>query len=137
MAATVQQVADGLADALNSNLQAMRAYSDQPDNITPPVAVAILDSVPTYHGAQQGGLPTYTMRVQMVVDHLDNREAFGRLNKLLSYDGADSVRVAIESDKTLGGVCQTLIVERAENIGQVEVGQVRYLAADVIVTVYA
>lgn len=137
MPATVQQVADGIADALNGAIQGMHAYGDQPDNITPPCAVAILDSVSTFHGAQQGGLPTYQMRVQVIVDNLDSRAAFRKLNDLASYDGSGSLRAAIEADTTLGGVCQTLIVERVENIGQVEVGQVRYLAADVIVTVYA
>lgn len=136
MAATVQDVADGIAAALNT-IDGLRAYGDQPDNITPPVAAVVLDSVPTFHGAQQGGLATYEMRVQVVVDHLDSRTAFQRLNAFASFDGDDSLRAAIEADKTLDGVCQTLIVQRVENIGQVEVGQVRYLAADVIVTVYA
>jgi len=136
MPATVQQAADGLAAALEA-IPAMRAWADQPDNITPPCAVVVLDGVPTYHGAQQGGLPTYEFRVQVIVDNLDNKSAFTRLNGLMSYDGADSVRAAIEADKTLGNVVQTTRVDRAENIGQVEQGQVRYLAVDIIVTVYA
>ena len=135
MTATVQQVAEGIACALQD--ADVRAYADQPDNITPPCAVVVLDSVPTFHGAQQAGLPTYSMRVQVVVDNLESRTAFTRLNEMMSFDGDRSVRRAIEADRTLDGVCQTLIVERVENIGQVEVGQVRYLAADVLVTVHA
>jgi hypothetical protein len=135
MAATVQEVADGLAEALR--VVYVRAHSDVPDNITPPTAILMLDGVPTYHGAEQGGLPTYTMRVQTVVDNLNNRAAFNTLNAYLSYDGDKSLRAALEADRTLGGVCQTLIVERAENIGELAVGDVRYLAADIIVTVYA
>jgi hypothetical protein len=59
------------------------------------------------------------------------------LDGYLSYAGATSIRAAIESDRTLGGVVQDLIVESADNISTLEANDATYLAIDFTVTVYA
>lgn len=140
MAATVQDAADGIVTRLQT-IHGLRAYSDIPENITPPLAVVVLDSVPTFHDALQGGLPTYQFRVQLIVDTLSSRLAFKALNAYASYSGADSIRAAIEGDTSLSSTVQTCVVTNVENIGEARFGEgstsVRYLAADFLVTVYA
>ena len=51
--------------------------------------------------------------------------------------GAQSVKLAIESDKTLGGNAYDVRVTEMTNIGTVILGEVIYLAADFAVIVYA
>lgn len=139
MAGTVQQAADGIVTRLQT-ITGLRVYPDIPDNITPPIVVVLLDSVPSFHDALQGGLPVYRFRLQLVVDTLSSRSAFTDLNAFASYSGDNSIRAAVEGDTTLGGVVQTCVVESVENVGEARYGDgqssVRYLAADFIVAVY-
>jgi hypothetical protein len=48
-----------------------------------------------------------------------------------------SVKLAIESDKSLGGKAFDVRVTEMSNIGTVSLGEISYLAADFTVTVYA
>jgi len=73
----------------------------------------------------------------VVVGRSAERTAQTLLDGYLSYKGATSIRQAIESDRTLGGVVQDLIVESADNISTLEANDATYLAIDFTVTVYA
>jgi hypothetical protein len=55
----------------------------------------------------------------------------------MNWDGAKSLRAAIEADRTLGGVCSDLIVTNAENLTNIDANDTLYLAVDFKVTVYA
>lgn len=136
MADEAQNAVDGIVEALDT-ITDLRPFDHVPDNFEPPAALVAVASVPDYHGAGQGGLPTYEVRATIVVANLDNGSAFTTMNSYLAYAGSLSVRAAIESDTTLGGRVSTCVVDRVENIGAIELGPVRYLAGDWIVTVYA
>jgi hypothetical protein len=84
-----------------------------------------------------GGLITHKFTVSVVVGRSAERTAQFLLDGYLSYKGATSIRQAIESDRTLGGVVQDLIVESANNISTLEANDATYLAIDFVVTVYA
>jgi len=72
-----------------------------------------------------------------VVGRTSDRAAQKSLYTFMSYSGASSIRAAIEADRSLGGVCQTLLVERADNIRMLSQGDATYLAVDFTVRVHA
>jgi hypothetical protein len=132
---TVSQIKTGLAANL-ATVSGLRAYAYQPDNVNTPFAWPLLDSI-QYNGAMGGGLITHRFTVSVVVGRSAERTAQTLLDGYLSYKGATSIRQAIESDRTLGGVVQDLIVESADNISTLEANDATYLAIDFVVTVYA
>ena len=132
---TVSQIKTGLAANL-ATVSGLRAYAYQPDNVNTPFAWPLLDSI-QYNGAMGGGLITHQFTVSVVVGRAAERTAQTLLDGYLSYAGANSIRAAIESDRTLGGVVQDLIVESANNISTLEANDATYLAIDFVVTVYA
>jgi hypothetical protein len=132
---TVSQIKAGLAANL-ATVSGLRAYSYQPDNVNTPFAWPLLESI-QYNGAMGGGLITHKFTVSVVVGRSAERTAQTLLDGYLSYKGATSIRQAIESDRTLGGVVQDLIVESANNISTLEANDTTYLAIDFVVTVYA
>jgi hypothetical protein len=132
---TVSQIKTGLAANL-ATVSGLRAYAYQPDNVNTPFAWPLLDSI-QYNGAMGGGLVTHKFTVSVVVGRSAERTAQSLLDGYLSYKGTTSIRQAIESDRTLGGVVQDLIVESANNISTLEANDATYLAIDFVVTVYA
>ena len=132
---TVSQIKTGLAANL-ATVSGLRAYAYQPDNVNTPFAWPLLDSI-QYNGAMGGGLITHKFTVSVVVGRSAERTAQTLLDGYLSYRGTTSIRQAIESDRTLGGVVQDLIVESANNISTLEANDATYLAIDFVVTVYA
>lgn len=130
MPQTVQTVIDAITVALN-DIPNVRAYPDIPDNITPTTIVVTLDRVPTYHGAQQDGCPIYRIKMTAIVDNLSNRTAYTTLNELASHTGARSVRATIDAITTITGVTDEL-----DNVGVVDVGDIRYLACDWYADIY-
>jgi hypothetical protein len=75
--------------------------------------------------------------VTVIVARTSDRAAYERMSEYVAPTGSRSVRAAIEADRTLGGVCQTLIVQRADNIRSVSQGDAEYLAVDFGLTVHA
>jgi hypothetical protein len=132
---TVSQIKTGLAANL-ATVSGLRAYAYQPDNVNTPFAWPLLDSI-QYNGAMGGGLITHQFTISVVVGRSAERTAQNLLDGYLSYKGATSIRQALESDRTLGGVVQDLIVESANNISTLEANDATYLAIDFVVTVYA
>jgi hypothetical protein len=132
---TVSQIKTGLAANL-ATVSGLRAYAYQPDNVNTPFAWPLLDSI-QYNGAMGGGLITHKFTVSVVVGRSAERTAQTLLDGYLSYKGSLSIRQALESDRTLGGVVQDLIVESANNISTLEANDATYLAIDFVVTVYA
>ena len=114
MATTITQIADGLKTRL-ATIPNLRTFSSQPENITPPIGYPILDQI-DYHRAFAGGDVVTNWSIVVIVGRYTDSRAFASLDGYLSYDGATSVRAAIEGDRTLGGVVQTLILDSAANV---------------------
>jgi hypothetical protein len=136
MPATISQVKDGLKTAINT-VSGLRAFDYQPDQVNPPFAWPTLDTI-TYHqtGMAAGGV-VMNFTVTLVVNRASERTAQDQLDQYMSWDGAKSLRAAIEADRTLGGVCDDLIVNGAENLTNIDANDTLYLAVDFKVVVYA
>lgn len=126
MPATVNQVATGLATALGT-ISGLRTYAYQPEQLNPPFAYPTLDRV-QYHRAFAGGDVVMDWTITVIVGRYTDRTAHSLLDSYLSYSGASSVRAAIEADRTLGGVCQTLILSDGASISALTQGDADFLA---------
>lgn len=128
MAASLAEIADGLETRL-ATITGLRVFDHVPDVFAPPCAFVFPDSV-EYWNAFSGGDPEHTYTVTVVTGRNSDRANQRSLYAYMAYDGASSVRAAIEADRTLGGVVQTLLVERADNVRMISQGEANYLAAD-------
>ena len=134
MSYSVTDIKTGIANAL-ATIPGLRAYAQQPDNINAPFAWPMLDSI-TYNGAMRGGLITNVFTVSVCVGRVAERTAQTALDGYLSYEGTTSVRAALESDRTLGGIVSNLLVESASNIATMDGNDAVYLMVDFRVMVY-
>lgn len=135
MPATVSQVADGIKTRL-ATITGLRTFSYQPDQVNPPVAFPILEQI-EYHGAMAGGNVRMRFNVMVIVGRYLDRVAHSNLDGYLSYDGATSLRAAIEGDRTLGGVCQTLIMDSGLSVGTLTVAEAEFLSVSFSLLVHA
>lgn len=135
MAGELSTIRKGLADAL-STVPRLRVAELVPEQVNPPLAVITRASV-DYSQAMSGGLTEWDMQVQLVAGRMADQQSQRQIDAWLSWDGQQSVRKAIEADRSLGGAVQTLIVTRADAMNSVQIGDSDYLAVTVNVTVWA
>jgi hypothetical protein len=89
-----------------------------------------------YDGSFQRGMTTYNFVITVLVGRVAEREAQRRLDAYVS-NGASSIKLAVEKDKTLNGKAFDVRVSEMTNIGAVLLGETTYLSADFTATVFA
>ena len=133
--ASITNIRNGIVTNLG-NISGLRAVAEVPDNPSPPIAVVNLNDV-EYDGAFNNGLTTYNFIVTLIVGRAAERTMQRKLDAYCDVTGAQSVKSAIELDKTLAGEVYDLRVERGSSIGSITIQDQTYLAAEFTVTVYA
>jgi hypothetical protein len=128
MSVTLTQITEALAESLRT-IDGLRVYDVQPDSFATPCAIVNVDSI-DYHGAFQMGLIETSFKVMVIVSRADTRNAVHALDDYLSPQGNLSVRRAIESDVTLGGVVASAFVTRASAFQSITVGDANYLGVE-------
>jgi hypothetical protein len=131
---SITAIRTALANNLGT-ISGLRTAAEIPDLPNPPIAVVSLDSV-TYDQAYAKGMTTYTFTVTVIVGRTAEREAQRKLDGYIST-GANSIKNAVESDKTLGGNAYDCRVVSMNSVGSVTISDTTYLAADFTVTVIA
>jgi hypothetical protein len=129
---TVTQIRAALADAVDG-VGGLRASSYPPGSINPPSAV-VTRQLSAFDQAF-GNVDGWQFKVTVLVAYIDARTAQDQLDAFLSGSGTSSVRLALETDPTLGGV---VAFTRAVSAGPdvlTEVNGVQYLSADITVEV--
>jgi hypothetical protein len=114
----------------------LRTSAEIIDNPSPPVALVNLEGV-EYDGAMKGGLTTYNFTIVLVVGRAAERTMQRKLDGYLQPTGQQSVKSAVESDRTLAGEVYDLRVESAQSVGSITINDQTYLAAEFTVTVFA
>ena len=108
---------NGVRDALKTNLQTisrLRIYDTIPDIVTPPCAVVgQLDF--TFDIDNARGLDQASVDVYVIVQRLSERTGQNTLDDFLAGSGKGSIKTALESDRSLGGLVDTLRVISAES----------------------
>ncbi len=127
------EVRDGLKDNL-SDIDGLRCYDQVPDVLVPPCAViGQLDF--TFDLSNARGLDQANLDVFVIVQRFSERTGQSKLDQYLAGSGDYSIKAAIESDRTLGGACETLRVTSAES-GTYQTGDIDYLSYRYRVTIY-
>jgi hypothetical protein len=131
---SISQIRTRLATNL-ATISGLRTAAEVPDLPNPPVAIVALNNV-SYDRAYAKGMTSYTFIITVVVGRSAEREAQRKLDGYIS-PGANSVKNAIESDKTLGGYAYDCRVVSMDSVGSLTISDTTYLAADFTVTVIA
>mgnify|MGYP001384175232 CR=1 FL=1 len=133
--ATIANIRTGLAANMGT-ISGLRTSAEIPDSPNPPIAVVVLDTI-DYHQAMQNGLTRYNFTVTVIVGRAAEREMQRKLDAYCAVTGSQSVKAAIESNRTLSGEVYDLVVTGANSIGSVTINDQTYLAAEFTVTVFA
>jgi len=107
-----------------------------PAMVTPPMAVVQPQQI-EYDLNARRGVNRFTFTVTVFVVKADDRSAQLRVDPFVSPTGATSVKAALEADRTLNGVVDTLRVVSVSNYSSTDANDVLYLAVDFEVEVYA
>jgi len=135
MAATVKTAATALQTAL-ATVSGLRVASYLPDTITPPQAVVTIGSVQFHGSFGPAGDAPFAFVVTVFVGRMSDRSGQDALYAYMAPTGSTSIKAAVESDPTLGGVVSYATVVSAQNIQAVEVDAAVYLAVDFTVAVH-
>jgi len=123
--------------ALNlRTISGLRSSTTVPDNPSPPIAI-ILPQTISYDDSFQRGTTTYQFIVTVIVGRADDRSAQNKLDSFVSSTGTASIKLAIESDRSLGGKAFDVRVVEMRNYGSIVISEVTYLSAEFTVTCYA
>jgi hypothetical protein len=133
--ASITDLRAGLATRLGT-IPGLRTTTETPDTISPPIAIVNVQNV-NFDRTFQRGLDEYNFLITVIVGRVGERSAQRLLDSYVSSTGASSVKLAVESDKTLGGKCDSLRVTDMRNYGSLVIGEITYLAAEFNVVVYA
>lgn len=104
-------VRTGLATALDT-IAGLRCFDYVPDSVSPPAAIVEPLEI-NYDEAMGNGLTQYHAFILIVVGRMSDRSSQDRIDAYITTTGATSVKAALETDRTLGGACQTLTVINA------------------------
>ena len=135
MAGNLSDIRKGLAGQL-AQVRGLRVSEQVPEQINPPAAVITRASV-DYTQNMKGGLTEWSMQVQLVAGRMADQQSQRQVDAWLSWDGAQSVRAALEADRTLGGNCQTSRVTSADALITMQIGDSEYIGVTLSVTVWA
>ena len=135
MTVTVGALRAGLATNL-ATITGLRANAIQPDNPTPPQAIIFPTSI-TFDRTFKRGLDEYAFTIPLIAGRQDARNGQAVMDGYCAPTGSGSIKTAIESDRTLGGACQSLRVTELSAYGSTSIGDTIYLTADFTVIVYA
>ena len=133
--ASITELRTGIKTNL-ATINGLRVSDYQPDNINPPVAIVFPVSL-NYDETFHRGMQTYTFAVQVIVGRVSERTGQSTIDSYCSSTGTNSIKLAIESDKTLAGKAFDLRVTDMRNYGELIVGEVNYLSAEFVVLCYA
>jgi len=133
--AEVSVLRQALADKI-AGITGLRTSAFMPDSPSPPQAIVTPRRI-TYDSSFARGMDEYEMIVTVIVGRVEERTAQRNLDGYLSGAGSTSIKQRLEQDRTLGGKCQTLRVTQMSQYTAIPVGEMSYLAAELVVQMYA
>ena len=131
----LSEIRDAMGTALGA-VPNLRVRPLIPALVTPPMAVVQPQQI-EYDLNARNGVNRYTFTVTVFVTKADDRSAQLRVDPFVAPSGVGSVKAALEADRTLGGVVDTLRVTNVSNYSSTDANDVLYLAVDFEVEVYA
>ena len=141
MAATIPQIMTGLKDRL-ATVSGLRAYEYAPDDPNPPCAFPLVPAIPSYREVMRGATFIIPFRIVVLTGAQLDRTGQKALAGYANPTGTQSIRAAVEGDRTvgpqtLGGIVQDVVVDGFDPSGLEEVGLVNYYGGTFTVRVIA
>lgn len=138
--ALVETLATQLASSLGTISSLKGRITDyEPEKLAPPAGIISID--PDELGGEYdsvfGGVSWWRFTVRVVCGAYSDRNAQRFLYRLISSTGTDSMKTALEADRTLGGNAHLLLVEDPKIDSTFEIGDQKYYAAILVVRVLA
>lgn len=131
---SISNLRAGLADNLKT-IPGLRVVETLPDLVNPPMAMISLDSI-AFNKQNQNSMAEYTFKISVVVGRVSERVAQQNLDLLVAPEG-NSVKAAVESDRTLGGYAYDVFIPALTAIGAIQINGIDYLSAEFSVQVFA
>lgn len=104
-APTLAQIQSGIQARLDTIPSLTgRTYAFQPESITPPCGWVWFPEIPAYHYAMNRGTVEYRFPVYVMVGSQVDYAAQLSMSGYVSTTGTESVLLAIEGDRSLGGL---------------------------------
>lgn len=120
-------VRKGLADSLGT-IEGLRVFDYMPESAEPPCAVVGFPETLEFDKAFARGLDEYpSIPIYLFVGRADARASQEKLGAYCAGAGALSIKEAVESDKTLGNVCDTATVVRVRGFRLYPMGATEFL----------
>jgi len=126
--AILKDLRSGLQVRLQT-ISGLRCYDVLPDQIELPAATVLLKP-PVIYDASMGGTAIWLFHLTVLVSRWDATRAQHQIDPYIDTAGAQSVKAAVEGDRTLGGACDDVRVTRVTNYGPATWGGVQYLSVE-------
>lgn len=133
--ANLSAIRTGLTTNL-AKIPNLRTSPNIPDAPQPPMAVVALNSI-SYDASFARGAQKYEFTITVIVGRQSDRSAQLTLDEYVASTGTRSIKLAVESDKTLSGAAYDVRVTDMTGLNVVSIGEVNYLSADFTATVFA
>jgi hypothetical protein len=133
--ANISELRSGIATNL-STISGLRVTDTIPDQINPPQAILSLSSV-NFQQAMKRGLTLYTFTLTVLVARQSERSGQAKLDTYVQSTGANSIRNAVEIDRTLGGVAFDCTCSQVTSYGVTSIGEINYISGEFEILVYA
>ena len=137
MSTTIANIRSGLATNITTNITGAVCSGYMLASGTPPLFEIELDQL-EYDQTMSRGLVKYTMVVRGLCAMTTDQGAQMLLDSWMQPAGSTSVKVAIESDRTLGGKAENLAVRSVgrPTVFSTQGGQSSYYGAEWTVEIY-
>lgn len=130
-----------LRTAIGTNLASVNGLRVSPtitSTVNPPFATVYPTSNPVeFHLASNNASSMFHFEVMVVVGRADERSAQNLLDEFCSTTGSRSILLAIELDRSLGGLAQDCVARQVSSYGSTAINEIEYLAATFTVDVIA
>lgn len=124
-APTIQQILEGIEARLDT-VTGLRTSAFVADQINPPAALVGVPPIDNYRSTMRRGRFQLTPVVYVFVSATLDRVGQYQLASFADVTGDNSIPLAIEGDRSLGGLVEDCVVTGFRPLGMDEVGQIGY-----------
>lgn len=124
-APTLQQVLEAIEVRLDT-ISGLRTSAFIADQINPPAALVGVPPIDSYRATMQRGRIQFAPTIYVFVSANLDRVGQHLLASYADVTGDNSIPLAIEGDRSLGGVVEDCVVTGFRPLGMDEVGQIGY-----------
>ena len=123
MTAAVGDLAAALSTALAAQPYGIRSTPYLADQFSPPIALVAIQGVHYHDAFGVASLGMYTFTIYLILSRANDRAALASMESYMSTSGDLSIKAAVETDPTLGGIASGVVVVKSGPPAQLAIGQ--------------